>query len=214
MMGITAYLPAYIQGVMGYNASVSAIILASMSIIWVLGSATAGLCLPRTAYRCIATAGALALIAGAAVLVAMTPTRGAGWVATGAILIGIGMGFCNTTYMVSVQSSVGWEERGAATSSTMFLRFLGQSFGAAAFGAVLNASLASGAGNVVSVLDQLVDPRRRGLLTPGDLSHLVTGVSAAMRHAYLLTGALAVLALLLALTYPTHLGPRSQAHLR
>jgi hypothetical protein len=52
------------------------------------------------------------------------------------VLIGVGMGFCNTTFMISVQTSVAWRQRGAATSSTMFLRFLGQSLGAAMFGAV------------------------------------------------------------------------------
>jgi EmrB/QacA subfamily drug resistance transporter len=47
MMGVTAYLPAYVQGVMGRGANVTAVILASMSVVWVLGSTTAGLCLPR-----------------------------------------------------------------------------------------------------------------------------------------------------------------------
>jgi len=212
LMGVTAYLPAYIQGAMGCGADVSAVILAAMSVVWVLCSATAGLCLPRTAYRRIATLGSLALIAGAATLIAMTPARGPAWAAVGAILIGVGMGFCNTTFMVSVQTSVGWRQRGAATSSTMFLRFLGQSFGAPAFGAVLNASLIAGSPGVVGVLDQLLDPRRRGTLGAGELDHLIEGITVAMRHAYLLTGVLAVLALLLALTYPIGLGPGRQVH--
>jgi len=210
MMGVTAYLPAYIQGAMGYGPSVSAVILAAMSVVWVLGSATAGLCLPRTAYRRIATLGALALIAGAATLIAMTPARGPAWAAVGAILIGVGMGFCNTTFMVSVQTSVGWRQRGAATSSTMFLRFLGQSFGAPAFAAVLNASLIAGSLGVAGVLEELLNVHRRGLLAAGELRHLVEGIAVAMRHAYLLTGMLAVLALLLALTYPIGLGPGRQ----
>ena len=212
MMGVTAYLPTYVQGAMGRGPGVSAVILAAMSVVWVLGSATAGLCLPRTAYRRIATLGALALIAGAATLIASTPARGPAWAAVGAILIGVGMGFCNTTFMVSVQTSVGWRQRGAATSSTMFLRFLGQSFGAPVFGAVLNASLIAGSPGLAGVLDQILDPRRRGLLGASDLGHLIEGVTVAMRHAYLLTGMLAVLALLLALTYPIGLGPARQVH--
>ena len=56
MMGVTAYLPTYVQGNMGRGADVSAVILALMSVVWVLGSATAGLCLPRTTYRRIADA--------------------------------------------------------------------------------------------------------------------------------------------------------------
>src|ERR1700722_18402205 len=59
MMGVTAYLPTYAQGVMGYGAHVTAVILASMAVVWVLGSTTAGLSLPRASYRGIATSGAL-----------------------------------------------------------------------------------------------------------------------------------------------------------
>jgi MFS family permease len=231
MMGVTAYLPTYVQGDMGRGADVSAVILALMSVVWVIGSATAGLCLPRTTYRMIATLGALALIAGAAMLVVLTPALGPVWAGAGAVLIGAGMGFCNTTFMVSVQTSVSWAQRGAATSSTMFLRFLGQSLGAAVFGAVLSASLrgraegaafgaASGAARAAApgggpgtgqaaagALDRLMDPQWRANVTAADLAHLVDATAAAMRHAYMLTGTLAVLALLLALTYPRGLGP-------
>jgi len=210
MMGVTAYLPTYVQGVMGRDADVTAVILALMSVVWVLGSATAGLCLPHATYRNIATLGALALIAGAAILLAMTPTDGPVWAGAGAALIGVGMGFCNTTFMVSVQTSVAWHQRGAATSSTMFLRFLGQSLGAAAFGAMLSASL-FGRGSATSrPLEQIMDPLSRATMAQGDLGLLIDAISTAMRHAYLLTGAMAMLALLLALTYPTRLGPANQ----
>jgi MFS family permease len=210
MMGVTAYLPAYIQGAMGRGANVSAVILALMSVIWVIGSATAGLCLPRTTYRRIATAGAVALVAGAATLLAMTPGRGPGWAGAGAVLIGMGMGFCNTTFMISVQTSVAWGQRGAATSSTMFLRFLGQSLGAAMFGAVVNASLLKQTPEAAQALDRLMDPGWRSSLAGDQLSLLVDAAAAAMRNAYWLTGALAVLALLLASSYPSRLGPATQ----
>jgi EmrB/QacA subfamily drug resistance transporter len=207
MMGVTAYLPTYVQGNMGRGPGVSAVILALMSVVWVLGSATAGLWLPRTTYRRIAILGALALIAGAAILIALTPERGPIWAGAGAVLIGVGMGFCNTTFMVSVQTSVAWGQRGAATSSTMFLRFLGQSLGAAVFGAVLSASLSTRTGEAAHALDRLMDVHWRATIATGDLARLVDATTVAMRHAYMLTGTLAVLALLLALTFPARLGP-------
>jgi EmrB/QacA subfamily drug resistance transporter len=214
MMGVTAYLPTYVQGAMGRDTNASAVILALMSVVWVLGSATAGLCLPRTTYRRIATIGAMLLIVGAAMLIAMTPARGPIWAGMGAVLIGVGMGFCNTTFMVSVQTSVAWRQRGAATSSTMFLRFLGQSLGASMFGAVLTASLIGRGPQAAGALEQLMNPLRRAALDAGDLARLTDATAAAMRHAYLLTGTLAMLALLLALTYPTKLGPAGQVRQR
>jgi EmrB/QacA subfamily drug resistance transporter len=214
MMGVTAYLPAYVQGAMGRGTEATAVILALMSVVWVLGSATAGLCLPRTTYRRIATIGATLLIAGAVVLIAMTPARGPAWAGVGAVLIGVGMGFCNTTYMISVQTAVAWGQRGAATSSTMFLRFLGQSLGAAMFGAVLAASVIGHGSAAAGVLEQLMNPAQRAALGAGELPGLVEAVTAAMSHAYLLTGTLALLALVLALSYPAGLGPGSQARPR
>jgi EmrB/QacA subfamily drug resistance transporter len=211
MMGVTAYLPTYVQGEMGHGPDASAIILALMSVVWVLGSTAAGLLLPRTTYRQITMLGAVLLIIGAGVLIAMTPQSGPMWAAIGAIVIGVGMGFCNTTFMISVQTSVAWQQRGAATSSTMFLRFLGQSLGAALFAAVINASLLARTPAATGVLDQLMDPHWRASLASGELAHLIATTGAAMRHAYLLTGTLALIALLVAFTYPRSLGPASQA---
>lgn len=211
MMGVIAYLPAYVQGAMGRDPGVSAVILALQMVVWVLGSTTAGLYLPRTSYRVVATVGALMLMAGAAMLVGMTPERSAAWAAVGAMLVGFGMGFCNTTFMISVQTSVAWQQRGAATSSSMFLRFLGQSLGAALFAAVINASLLTQEPVAEGTLDQLVDARSRALLAPDVLARLTDVAATAMRHAYLLTAALALCALVVALTYPTKLGPATQA---
>ncbi len=214
MMGVTAYLPTYIQGVMGGGADDTAVILAIMSVVWVLGSTTAGLWLPRASYRRIATSGALALIAGAFMLIVMTPERGPVWAGIGAALIGVGMGFSNTTYMVSVQTSVAWHQRGAATSSTMFLRFFGQSLGAAAFGAVVNASLFRQVSETSRPLDHIMDQAWRARATQSSLALLTDTVSMAMRNAYCLTGIMALLALLLALNYPAKLGPANQPRLK
>jgi EmrB/QacA subfamily drug resistance transporter len=210
MMGVTAYLPAYVQGEMGHGPDVAAIVLALMSVVWVLGSTAAGLYLPRTTYRRIATLGAILLTVGAAALITLTPARGPGWAAVGALLIGLGMGFCNTTFMISVQTSVTWQQRGAATSSTMFLRFLGQSLGAALFTAVINASLLSHPQAGAGALNQLMDAHWRASQPAADLDALIAITAAAMRHAYLLTGMLAVMALMIALTYPARLGPATQ----
>ena len=53
------------------------------------------------------------------------------------------MGLISTSAIVLIQSSVGWDERGAATASNVFSRNLGSTFGAAVLGGVLNATLAN-----------------------------------------------------------------------
>ena len=95
-------------------------------------------------------------------LITLTPERGVVWASSGSLLIGVGMGLCNTTFIVSIQAAVPWHQRGAATSSCMFLRFVGQSLGVASFGAVLNLTLLREAPDTVDQVDRLLDPFQRG----------------------------------------------------
>lgn len=59
----------------------------------------------------------------------------------GSALLGAGMGLIVSPLIVGLQNTVGWSERGVITSGAMFARFLGQSIGAAVFGAVTNSVL-------------------------------------------------------------------------
>jgi len=62
----------------------------------------------------------------------------------------------STTFVVAIQTSVPWNQRGVATASNMLMRILGQALGAALFGGVLNFQMArylgrSGLGGKVSM---------------------------------------------------------------
>src|SRR5262249_49569169 len=120
MMGTTAFLPTYVQAVLGQSAKAAGLVLTALSVAWTLGSIAGGRLMIRTSYRATALVGAVSLVAGALVLIGLVPPHGLAWASAGAALVGAGLGFCNTAFIVSVQASVGWSERGAATSSTMF----------------------------------------------------------------------------------------------
>ena len=62
----------------------------------------------------------MARVGGGLVLMTLDPSDTLLWAGTGALLNGVGMGFCNTAFILSTQASVGWGERGIATSSMMF----------------------------------------------------------------------------------------------
>jgi hypothetical protein len=164
----------------------------------------------RTTYRLTAVMGTLALIAGSAVLITQTPERGIAWATTGSLLIGVGMGLCNTTFIVSIQAAVPWHQRGAATSSCMFLRFVGQALGAAAFGAVLNLTLLHEAPGASNMVGRLLDPVLREGLPAAELTRLTDVVALGLHNQYLLAGVLSVVALGLALLVPARVSPSSQ----
>jgi EmrB/QacA subfamily drug resistance transporter len=141
MMSVTGFLPIYVQAVMGRDPTVTGIVLGSMSVSWAVASILSGRLMIRTNYRTSAVLGGAMLALGSAVLVTMTAASGPAWAASGAFLVGIGMGCCNTTYLVSVQGAAAIRERGAATASNMFMRIVGQATGAALFGALVNAGV-------------------------------------------------------------------------
>ena len=81
----------------------------------------------------------------------------------GVALIGIGMGLTNNTFTVAIQGSVGWAQRGVATSTMSFMRQVGQSIGAAVFGGTINAELAE-RGASADIVDRIMDPALRRTL--------------------------------------------------
>jgi EmrB/QacA subfamily drug resistance transporter len=209
MMGVSAFLPTYVQGAMGHTALAGGLVLGAMSVSWAVASFLGGRLMVRTTYRLTAVLGTLALIAGSVGLITLTPERGVVWASVASLLIGIGMGLCNTTFIVSIQAAVPWHQRGAATSSCMFLRFVGQSLGAAAFGAVLNLTLLRQAPDALGMVDRLLDPAQRSGLAPSELARLTDGVALGLHNTYLLAGMLSVVALGLALLLPARLSPRT-----
>jgi hypothetical protein len=102
---------------------------------------------------------------------------------------------------------VPWHQRGAATSSCMFLRFVGQSIGVAAFGAVLNLTLLREAPDAANKVNRLLEPTLREALPATDLARLTDAVALGLHNQYLLAGALSVVALGFALLVPSRLSP-------
>ncbi len=138
MIGLTTFLPTFVQGVMGQTAIIAGFALTAMSIGWPIASTLTGRLLLRFGNRRLTIAGATFLAAGGFVLLLMDAASSPVHAGLGSFLVGCGMGIINTSSVVAIQSTVQWERRGLATSSNVFTRILGNALGAAAFGSVLN----------------------------------------------------------------------------
>jgi MFS family permease len=211
MMGVAAFLPTYIQGAMGRGAIVGGLVLGAMSVSWALASIAAGRMMLRTSYRLVAILGGISLSVGCVMLVLLRPADGPVWAAFGSLVIGIGMGFCSTVFIVSIQASVPWRQRGAATSSSMFMRFVGQSTGAAGCGAVLNATMLHLDPGAAHAVERLLDAPVRLAMAPDELAHLTDVMARSLQNAYLLATGFAVLTLVIASRLPARLGPAHHA---
>jgi len=214
-MAVSVLLPTYVQGVMGRSPGVAGFVVGTASVSWMFASFAAGRLMIRTSYRLTAAIGGVSLMAGCAVLLIMEPSASVLWPATGSFLIGIGMGFCNTTFIVSIQGAVEWHERGAATGSQMFMRMIAMALGAALFGAIVNFGVHQRLPGAADAVNQLLHAAARQSLGAAEIAQLAQAVALSAHAAFLVAALIAVLTLVVSLGFPSGLSPvRSPPTLR
>ncbi|HEU0051611.1 MAG TPA: MDR family MFS transporter [Longimicrobium sp.] len=137
MIGVITFLPTFVQGVLGGSALLAGFTLSVMTLGWPIASVFAGNLIVSRGVRRIARTGGAAVTAGALAIALLAP-RGAVGAGAGSFVLGVGLGLLSTTFLVAIQASVPWTQRGVATASNVLMRILGQALGAAVFGGVLN----------------------------------------------------------------------------
>lgn len=200
MVAPTVFLPTYAQSVLGLGPIAAGFVLSAWTLSWPITAALSNRVYTRIGFRLTAVLGiSLALV----LLLAFPflPFPGEPWQpALLMLLLGGALGLFQLPLIVGVQSTVPYEERGTTTASVLFCRQVGQSLGAALFGAVANGVLAArlgGTGDLDALARSLDDP---GSLTAEATDHLRRAVDAAVDYVYLGAAAAAALALLALLT--------------
>ncbi|WP_375455621.1 MDR family MFS transporter [uncultured Methylobacterium sp.] len=202
VIGLTAFLPMYVQGVLRQSPLVAGFTLTLMVLGWPIGATLAARNFVRFGLRPTLLLGAALLPLGAAAFVALGPATAPAVAGMGSVVMGLGMGFLSTAAIVIIQDSVSWAQRGAATASNIFARNLGSTLGATALGAVLNYRLAHPDGGAAVSTDQL----RRLLDDPASLGGAAdaarAGLQQALHGTFWTVFALAALTLLVSLLVP------------
>lgn len=204
MMGVSTFLPTFVQGVMGKTPIIAGFTLTTMSIGWPIASTMAGRLIIKIGFRTTALIGGLSLVLGAIFFVLLTPSLGPVWAGTASFFVGVGMGLTSTTFIVAIQSSVDWNTRGIATANNMFMRILGSAIGAALLGGILNSQMKRyfltnsdgiDASLTIDAADVLLNESQRNALSQEVLSILKDGLTYALHSVHLGIGFLAVLTL-------------------
>ena len=202
VIGLTAFLPMYVQGVLRQSPLIAGLTLTLMVLGWPIGATTAARNFVRFGLRPTLLVGATLLPLGATAFVALGSESSPIVAACGSIVMGLGMGFLSTAAIVIIQDSVAWAQRGAATASNIFARNLGSTLGATALGAVLNYRLAHPADGSPVDSGQL----RSLLEDPGSLGAGGDAIRHGLQHAlhgtFWTVFAVALLTLVLALFVP------------
>lgn len=163
IMGLTTFLPIYVQTVLDRSAVTAGLALTMMLIGWPASATFAARNFHRFGIRPMMIAGAVVLPVGASLFVFLTPDSSPVLPGIGSLIMGFGMGLMSISGLVLIQSSVDWQQRASATASNVFARNLGSTLGATVFGAVLNYSLAHSS--------------RAGLLNSEQLRGLLNGTA-------------------------------------
>ncbi|WP_019886994.1 MFS transporter [Streptomyces purpureus] len=195
MVAPTVFLPTYAQAVLGLGPIAAGFVLSAMTLTWPVSAAFSSRLYTRIGFRLTAVIG-ITLSLLTLLAFPFLPFPGEPWQPTLImLLLGAALGLFQLPLIVGVQSTVPWSERGTTTASVLFCRQVGQSVGAALFGAVANGVLAArlGGGDDFDSLART--------LTDGTASEQVRrAVDAAVDYVYVGAAAAAALALLALLT--------------
>jgi EmrB/QacA subfamily drug resistance transporter len=180
LIGLSSYVPTYVQGVLGTGALVAGLALAALTLGWPLAATLSGRLYMRIGFRNTALIGCAFILLGA-VLCALLTAESSVWAVAGTcFVLGVGLGLTSSPTLVAIQSVVGWDRRGVVTATNMFCRSIGSAVGVAVLGAVANATLAHRFAHppagVADALPKSVDATSLVLTSSGDAP---TGAAAA-----------------------------------
>jgi MFS family permease len=125
LMGITSFLPMYVQGVLQRSPAIAGLTLTMVMVGWPVGATLTAKALRRIKPRPIIIAGAALHLAGAVFFVILGPGSSPLLPGIGSFVLGLGMGLYSNSTLITIQSIVEPGQPGSATASTLFARNLG-----------------------------------------------------------------------------------------
>ena len=136
LIGLTTFLPMYVQGVLHRTPVIAGLTLTVVMLGWPMGATLASRIFQRVGLRLLMVVGAMLLPVGASVFLTLTPDSSPVLAGAGSLVMGLGMGLISVSSLLLIQQLVVREERASATASNLFSRNLGSTLGAAILGAV------------------------------------------------------------------------------
>lgn len=144
MFGAITYLPTFIQTSLGASATSSGLVSTPQSVALLITSIIGGQLVSRTGrFKLQVITGSAITVLAAFLMTTLDSTVPKWHIVVFMALFGLGSGLVGPTISVVVQSSVGQELMGVATSGRQFFMQIGQVMGVAIFGLVFTTTYAS-----------------------------------------------------------------------
>lgn len=142
LIGLTTYVPTYLQRTIGTPPIVAGLALAALTIGWPIAASFSGRVYLRFGFRTCVLIGSVMAVAGSIGLALSAPAPSVWIVAVTCFVVGLGLGLIASPSLIAAQASVDWTERGMVTGANMFGRSIGSALGVAVLGAIANAVFA------------------------------------------------------------------------
>ena len=171
MFGTVAYIPIFIQGVIGKTATNSGLLLFPMMMSSVVASTITGQIMSRTGkYKILGILGLATSTFGMYLLSTMTVHTQNSEVVRDMILLGGGLGVTFPIFSIAVQNAFPHNKLGVVSAATQFFRSIGGTVGVAIMGSIMNNNLKIEMGDLLSkhvqTLQMLPKPLIQGLQDP------------------------------------------------
>jgi EmrB/QacA subfamily drug resistance transporter len=164
MLGTIAFVPLFVQGVIGTSATSSGVVLTPLILGAVAMSILSGQWVSRTGrYLPNALVGPVILGAGLFLLSRMGVDTTNGVAARNMVIAGAGLGLMMQVFVLVVQNSVPITAMGSATALTQFSRQIGATLGVTIMGVIVNAGLPRHVGRGGTVVHRLPPALRADL---------------------------------------------------
>ena len=112
LIGLTSYVPTYLERSVGAPPLVAGLALAALTIGWPIAASQSGKLYLRIGFRTTVLIGMAVAVTGTLVLALTSQSPSIALVATSCFVVGLGMGLVATPSLIAAQASVQWNERG------------------------------------------------------------------------------------------------------
>lgn len=189
LFGIETYVPLFMQGVRGGNATEAGQALTPLFLAWAVSVTIAARAVVRFGFRRGGMGGAGLVVVGTLGLVvgAMFPAWSRPIFTASLAVVGTGMGPVSLSFILAVQHTVNWNQRGVATGAVIFFRTIGGAIGVGILGGALGWELGHYLHRIgASGIDvgAALRPETHSLLHADQLAVVQTGLGIALRDVY------------------------------
>ncbi|WP_099223240.1 LM6179_1298 family efflux MFS transporter [Listeria costaricensis] len=210
LIGINVYIPMWAQGMLGHGATIAGLMIAPLSVTWIIGSFASGRMLEKIGNLRTVGIGSLVITLSGFFLALFPAATADIYFYLVSALMGLGCGIIFTTTMVTVQDAVPKSQTGIATASNTLFRTVGQTIGVAVFGTIFNSVLASAfraqqtTGINQANLNLLISPETAGSLDASLIEPLRDILYQGLHTVFWVMFALCILSYLIHFFLPKH----------